>query len=228
MCHIVRGFLAFPPWCLILFIFPSISLRPSAPTSPPNCCLMVQLLRNTLEHRLRDQGYCDGSPSHLNQKRREGHKKNKVLRKRNFISHRWMDYCEKHEFGCLLPRLFSFKPVLCEESKGAGDECRFSQSCFHVLILCSISCTDIYSNHVLHLCSVQPTTYSIDQHYFSTFTDRIYLSCMSSCTPVSVRDSGCNLMHFYIPKRMFLCVLYVPLLSILKSRKLKKIYEMFG
>lgn len=130
-----------------------LSPRQSAPSSPPNCCLMVQLLCNTLEHRLRDQGSCDGSLSLLNQKKREEHKKNKVLQRRTFICHGWMDYCKKYKFGCLLPRLFSFKPVSCEETEGTGAKCRFSQSCLHTLVLCSISRANIYNSRLPLQCA---------------------------------------------------------------------------
>lgn len=109
----------------------SLSPRPSAPPSPPNCCLMVQLLRNTLEHRLRDQGYCHGSPSRLNQKKRQ--KKTKVLQQTILFA---MEDCQKHKFECLLQRLLSFKP-------DPREHCRWSPCCLHILILCSISCTDI-------------------------------------------------------------------------------------
>lgn len=149
--------------CIPTLVPPSIrrslylSSRLSAPTSPPNCCLMVQLLCNTLEHRLRDQGSCDGSLSLLNQKKREGHKKNKVLQRRTFICHGWMNYYEKYRFGCLLPRLFSFSLLTQNRLKGTGAKCRFSQSCLHTLVLCSISRADIYNSRL----PLQCTTYHL-------------------------------------------------------------------
>lgn len=161
-----------------------LSPRQSAPSSPPNCCLMVQLLCNTLEHRLRDQGSCDGSLSLLNQKKREEHKKNKVLERRTFICHGWMDYCKKYKFGCLLPRLFSFKPVSCERLKGL--ELSAGSPSLASIPSSSAASPALISTIAVYLCSVQPTTYSIDWLYFSTFTDRIDLSCMSGFTPVDM------------------------------------------
>lgn len=114
------------------------SPRPSAPPSPPNCCLMVQLLRNTLERGLRAHGYCDGSPSRLNQQKREGHKKRTKRYNRGilFVTPEWM-IVRNTSLGVCYPGCFPLNLFRVS---------RFSQSCLHTLVLCSFPCTDIYNS----------------------------------------------------------------------------------
>lgn len=112
------------------------SPRPSAPPSPPSCCLMVQLLRNTLEHGLRDQGYCDGSPSRLNQKKRQKNPQSAATD--SFICHGWRDDCQKHT---------------CSSKPDRREHCRWSPSCLHILVLCSFSRTDIYNSRLPLQCA---------------------------------------------------------------------------
>lgn len=155
-----------------------LSPRPSAPTTPPNCCLMVQLLCNTLEHRLRDQGSCDGSihgSTFKSKEERWAQKQESTTEEDFYLS----------QLNGLLWKIqvwesVTFKPVFC------GRRLKGLQQVQVLLVLPScprplqhLLCSTI----AVCLCSVQATTYSIDWLYFLTFTDRIYLSCMSGFTP---------------------------------------------
>lgn len=93
----------------------SLSPRPSAPTSPPNCCLMMRLLCNTLEHRLRDQDSYNGFLSLLNQKRREGHI-NKVLQRSTLI---WI-IVRNTSLGVCYPGCFPLSLFCVRRLRGLG------------------------------------------------------------------------------------------------------------
>lgn len=173
----------------------SLSPRPSAPPSPPNCCLMVQLLRNTLEHGLRDQGYCHGSPSRLNQKKRQ--KKTKCCNRQFYLPWRIV---RNTSLGVCYKGCFPLSPIHVSIAGGLpAASISSSSAASHALISAIAVC----------LCSVQPTTYSIDWLFFNIYREDLFILRALLCTSghaVHAVGGRRNLLHFLGCFFLFVCV----------------------